>query len=264
MLVELAGATWTGVGERPLVVVPVGSTEQHGPHLPFATDTIVATAVARGAAEALPQEVVVAPALAFGSSGEHQSFPGTVSIGREALHLVVLELARSLATWAGRVVLVNGHGGNAPTLVSAVAQLIAEGHDIAWAPCAPLSSDRPGGRVTAVASAPGDGRIAGATTREDLPAPDAHAGFWETSLMLHLQPASVRTPLPPAGDVRPMSELLPELTASGVRAVSPSGILGDPTGATAARGAAIFDALVDALTTRIVEGTRDANGMLRA
>lgn len=243
MLVELAGATWTGVGERPLVVVPVGSTEQHGPHLPFATDTVVATAVARGAAEALPQEVVVAPALAFGSSGEHQAFPGTVSIGREALHLVVLELARSLSTWAGRVVLVNGHGGNATTLAGAVTQLIAEGHDIAWAPCTPAA--RPG-------------------EPKSLPEPDAHAGFWETSLMLHLQPASVRTPLPPAGDVRPMSELLPELTASGVRAVSPSGILGDPTGATAAQGAAIFDALVDALVARIDAATPDANGMLRA
>ncbi len=243
MLVELAGMTWPEVGERPLVVVPVGSVEQHGPHLPMVTDTVIATAVARGAAEALPREVVVAPAVAYGSSGEHQAFPGTVSIGREALHLVVLELARSLATWAGRVVLVNGHGGNAPTLASAVAQLIGEGHDIAWAPVAPLASQAP------------------AST---LPAPDAHAGFWETSLMMHLQPASVRRPLPAAGDLRPMSELMPELMKGGVWAVSPSGILGDPTGATAAQGAVIFEALVDALTTRIEEGTRDANGMLRA
>ncbi|QJU55864.1 mycofactocin biosynthesis peptidyl-dipeptidase MftE [Herbiconiux sp. SALV-R1] len=234
--------TWPEVGERPLVVVPVGSVEQHGPHLPMVTDTVIATAVARGAAEAMAREVVVAPAVAYGSSGEHQAFPGTVSIGREALHVVVIELARSLSTWAGRVVLVNGHGGNAATLASAVAQLIAEGHDIAWVPVATLARD----------------------SQKGLPAPDAHAGWWETSLMLHLQPASVRSPLPTAGDVRPMSELMPELRVGGVRAVSPSGILGDPSGATAAQGAVIFEALVDALVARIDAAAPDANGMLRA
>src|SRR4051794_27413330 len=94
-----------------LVLVPVGSTEQHGPHLPLDTDTVIATAVAHGVAAELPG-TWVAPPISYGSSGEHQSFPGTASIGTEALTHVLVELARSMRTWASRVVFVNAHGGN--------------------------------------------------------------------------------------------------------------------------------------------------------
>lgn len=92
----LADARWPQVPEGGLVLVPVGSTEQHGPHLPLDVDTVVAVAVARGLAPAL--EGLVAPAVAFGASGEHQDFPGTVSIGTPALTTVLVELGRSLTT----------------------------------------------------------------------------------------------------------------------------------------------------------------------
>lgn len=230
--VELARATWPTVPERALVLVPVGSTEQHGPHLPFHTDSTIAEAVARRVAHQLPYEgVVLAPTLAYGASGEHAGFPGTLSIGHEALHAVLVETVRSLSLWAGRVVFVNGHGGNVTTLDGACAQLRCEGHDVTWLGCAP-----PGG--------------------------DAHAGRTETSVMLYLAPGDVRLSEAAPGDTRPLTELLPHLMAYGVRGVSPNGVLGDPTGATAEEGRALVEAMVCRAVRLVTGGRADARGRL--
>ena len=229
--VGLADAVWPDVDEGSTVLVPVGSLEQHGPHLPLETDSVIATAVAQAAASLLGHEVQVAPVLAYGSSGEHQAFPGTVSIGRDALHHVLIELVRSVRTWADRVVFVNAHGGNAAALSAAVSQLREEGHDVGWVACA----------------------------TENV---DAHAGFTETSLMLHLRPRSVRLRRAEAGNTAPIAELLPALVDQGVRAVSANGVLGDPAGATAREGLRLLKAMAldVALATRA--GRADAHGML--
>lgn len=211
----LADATWQQAG-GDLLLVPVGSLEQHGPHLPLDTDTAIAVAVAGGTADRLAEQGVaawVAPPLAIGSSGEHQHFAGTISIGTQALQQVVVELVRSAHTWVPRVVLVNAHGGNARALTRAVTQLTREGHDVAWLPC----------------------------RTEDA---DLHAGHAETSLMLHLRPGSVRTEYAEAGNTRPLAEILPTMIAGGVVAVSPNGVLGDPAGATAAKGEALLAAMI--------------------
>lgn len=122
---RLADRAWPEVSGRPTVLVPVGSLEQHGPHLPLDTDTVIASHAAAAAGDALAEglHVLIAPAIAYGASGEHQAFAGTVSLGHDALRLVLVELVRSLSTWAGRIVLVNGHGGNVPTLVWAVERM---------------------------------------------------------------------------------------------------------------------------------------------
>lgn len=209
---RLGDETWRDVAAagRRLLAVPLGSTEQHGPHLPLATDTIVAAALVERLAAAR-HDVAVAPALPYGSSGEHAGFPGTLSIGQAALEAVVVELVRSADAFAG-VVLVSGHGGNAEPLARAVATARSEGRRaLAWVPAVP------GG--------------------------DAHAGRTETSLLLALAPGAVRSAAAEPGEARPLDEIMPALRSGGVSAVSPNGVLGDPTGANAAEGERLLDAL---------------------
>jgi creatinine amidohydrolase len=192
---------------RAMLAVPVGSTEQHGPHLPLSTDTDLAVALCARLAAARPG-VVVAPPLAYGGSGEHEDFPGTLSIGTEAVELLLVELGRSATRTFSRVLLVSTHGGNADAVRRAERRLRAESRDVlAWRPA-------------------WEG--------------DAHAGRAETSLELALAPDRVRRGRAEAGNTRPLTELMPELRRSGVRAVSPNGVLGDPAGASAAEGTALL------------------------
>lgn len=208
---SLVDRPWPEIVPGGTVLVPVGSTEQHGPHLPLDVDTVIATAVADELAPLIGASV--APAVPIGASGEHQSFPGTISIGTEALTTLIVELGRSMTTWASRVVFVNGHGGNLDGLEAAVRTLRAEGRDAGWVPC-------------------------------QVPNADPHAGLTETSLMLHLTPERVRLRQAVPGNTRPIAELLPVMRAGGVEAVSANGILGDPTGATAEMGKRILTGMV--------------------
>ncbi|WP_010541220.1 mycofactocin biosynthesis peptidyl-dipeptidase MftE [Dietzia alimentaria] len=219
-MTDVAGAT----GGYVLAVLPLGSTEQHGPHLPFETDTLLATAAAGVVADVPmgPDHVRVLPALAYGASGEHQSFAGTVSMGTDALAETILELGRSITTWAGRLVVINGHGGNVEALRRAVSRLRYEGRDCAWLSC----------------------RTAEFST-------DTHAGHAETSLMLHLYPELVRPDLARAGCTEPLVEILPAMREGGVAAVSATGVLGDPTTATEADGTRLWEALAADVRDRV-------------
>ena len=245
----LADATWPEVeagaaADVTMLIVPLGATEQHGPHLPLGTDADIADHLARLAAERVPG-AVVAPALPFGSSGEHQGFAGTLSIGAACTELVLVELGRSASETFDRLLYLNAHGGNAAPLAAATERLRSEGRDVrAWSP-----------------------RFGG----------DAHAGRTETSLMLALSPERVRgRPNPPiaperstaerqpperttaegdaiaaAGNDAPLSELIGRLRTEGVRAVSPNGVLGDPSGASAAEGRALLAAAADDLCAAV-------------
>ncbi|MFI6077396.1 mycofactocin biosynthesis peptidyl-dipeptidase MftE [Actinoplanes sp. NPDC051343] len=231
-MTALARTVWPRVPTPgALVLVPVGSTEQHGPHLPLTTDTVIARAVADRVASCLPGPVLVTPAISFGNSGEHADFPGTISIGHDALRLVLVETVRSLALWASRMVFVNGHGGNVRTLDDAVPAMRAEGHAVAWTPCV-------------------------------FPGGDAHAGRSETSVMLHLAPEEVRRADAAAGNTRPLDDLMPRLVAEGVRAVAANGVLGDPSGAGAAEGRALLEALVGMTADRVAAFDPDSRGRL--
>jgi creatinine amidohydrolase len=202
-------------GPRQLLVVPVGSLEQHGPHLPLDTDTTIAVAVARRAC-AGRHGVALAPAFAVGASGEHAAFPGTLSIGAEALAACLIELGRHVSLHWPALMLVNGHGGNVTPVEAAVGRLRYEGRVcLAW--------------------------------HAGLPGADAHAGRWETSVMLALAPEAVRLERARPGNVRPLPELMPLMRERGVRAVSPNGILGDPSGASAAEGELLLARLTDSL-----------------
>ncbi len=225
---RLGERTWTEV-ERATVLVPVGSLEQHGPHLPLDTDARIAAAVARRAAD---PSMLLAPPLAYGASGEHEGFAGTLSIGHPALRAVLVELGRSAVAWASRMLFVNGHGGNLPTVAEAVVQLRGEGRDVAWSGCV-------------------------------VPDGDAHAGRTETSILLALDPSLVRLDLAEVGNTAGLRALMPVLTTRGVRAAAPNGVLGDPRGATAAEGASLLATLVENLRARLDRWSPDERGRLR-
>ena len=106
--------SWPQVPLAATLLVPLVVTEQHGPHLPTGTDAFVATAVVSAVATSLADgsaedgsSVVVAPTFGYGASGEHEQFSGTLSIGHEALALLLVELGRSASRWARRVLVVN-------------------------------------------------------------------------------------------------------------------------------------------------------------
>ncbi len=156
-----------------LVVLPVGTTEQHGPHLATGTDALLATAVAERAAAAAtrPATILLAPTLAYGASEHHLPFGGTLSLRVETLGAVLGDLlASAAAAGARRVVVLNGHGGNAAACAIAVDEA-ARSHGLiaATALFADLAAD---GAV--------EGPIRG------------HAGVFETSMVLALDGELVR------------------------------------------------------------------------
>jgi len=230
--VRLGEATWQEVRSvsahgrdedgtlSPIVLIPVGSTEQHGPHLPLNTDTLIAEEVAERSLH-FTDGLIVGPTIAVTASGEHAGFAGTLSIGTTVMTQVVVELGRS-ASWAPGIVFVNGHGGNHESVTRAVEQLRAEGRNaLAWWPKLPHRTD--GGPA------------------------DLHAGRIETSLMLAIDPGLVRLELAAPG----ANTDIDELRRKGVRAVSSSGVLGDPTGATGGEGERFIAAFVQDLIHEI-------------
>lgn len=222
---------WTELDERhATVVVPLGAIEQHGPHLPLDTDIRIATAVAEAAAPRF--DGLIAPALSYGASGEHEGFPGTISLGHDALTVLLLEYGRSACRWAERLLFVNGHGGNVRTLQAAVARLRQEGRDVAWIPCA-------------------------------APEYDAHAGHAETSLLMHISPLTVRTENLEPGNTTPVAQLMKSMVAGGVGAVSANGVLGDPMTASATAGREMFEALTESVVAAVASWQPDVQGRLR-
>ena len=199
---------------KALVLVPLGATEQHGPHLPLDTDTRVAVEVATRAAGRV--EALVAPSIGYGASGEHEGFAGTISIGSDVLRDLLVEYGRSACRWASRILFVNGHGGNVAALSEAVVRLRYEGRDAAWFACAPANGD-------------------------------AHAGHTETSMLLSFAPMAVDASAVVVGGSAPLPEIIDDLRRGGVAAISPTGVLGDPTTANAVDGAQIMAQLVQEL-----------------
>ncbi len=219
---NIATNTWSQVANREssILLLPLGSCEQHGPHLPLDTDTQIAQHLCAQAA-LQDDRLLIAPSLSITASGEHAGFPGTLSIGTDALTQVLIEIVRS-ADWCNGVVFVNGHGGNADAVAAAARTLTSEHRNVAaWWP-----------------------RIEHG---------DAHAGASETSIMLAINPALVNMAKAEAGSTTPISEISAQLRSGGVRAVSTNGVLGDPTTATSEHGHNLLSQLTHDLVTFINE-----------
>ena len=199
--------------QSPIVILALGSWEQHGPHLPLDTDTVIIDTVVATALMKLnsdSENFLVAPTLTITASDEHDGFAGTLSTGTEALAQSVISICRS-AHWARGICIVNGHGGNHDALRAIDSALNYEGitHSL-WS----------------------------------LPAyngSDMHAGHTETSVMMHIAPHAVHVDRLITGNTQSVADLVPAMREGGVRSVSESGVLGDATTATSEHGAQVLD-----------------------
>ena len=214
----LGSRTWPEVdatGGAFLLAVPLGACEQHGPHLPLDTDSTVAVALCEALA-GRRGDVLVAPLLGVGASGEHAGFAGTLSVGTGVLAALLTELVRSSRGWSRGTMLVSGHAGNIDALAAAAAVADYEGDAV----CTFVPSIRGG---------------------------DAHAGRTETSLLLALDPGVVRHNEVVVGATEPLATLLGVLRRDGVGAVTSNGVLGDPRQASADEGRRVLGLLCDDL-----------------
>lgn len=230
----LAGMTWRELEKalrtgRDTAVVPLGATEQHGAHLPFATDTWIAEALAARFCAAVP-EAVALPALPFGCSAEHAAFTGTVTLGWNTLHAVLEDLLASLAGHGFRHLLVfSAHGGN-DALLAAAAPALAR----AAAPAQVIV-------VSGIAELARGWQRASAAHGVPATAAGHHAGEFETSILLGLRPDAVRHGALRAGHRHAAADAH-ALFYPDLRRRAPDGVVGDPRRAAAPRAAAYLDA----------------------
>ena len=241
------------VTDRSVIIQPIGAIEQHGPHLPLATDFIVAAESAAATVAALNDEfdVWLLPPIAYSKSEEHHWAPGTISLTEESFRGVVRDVARSIAkTSARRVVFHNGHGGNSAMLGSLLRDVRLDTGLMTFLTHPSMPADQ--GGDAALHEARGGGELG----------MGIHAGFAETSIMLHLRPDLVSM----ADAVRNVPEWL--AGNSHVRFggsarfgwlsddFGPNGVIGDPTGANAEAGAAMFAASITDFAATLTEVSR--------
>ena len=233
---ELSRATWPQVEEylrhRSDVLVPVGSTEQHGPVGLIGTDAICPEAIAHRAAERIG--ALVAPTLAYGNAQHHLGFPGTVTLRPETFVAVIRDLVRSFVHHGFDTVLfVNGHGGNIAPLQTAFSAVHAD---------TTLDGARP---VRCFAHDWWTGPRSDAWLRDTFGGLDGqHGTAGEVSLTWHLHPECVRDDVP--ADVAPAESGIHD--AHDYRHRYPDGRIGvDSRLYSAARGAALLEVAVEDL-----------------
>jgi creatinine amidohydrolase len=223
------------LGARSILVLPIGAVEQHGPHLPFNTDLVVARTVAERVVDAVGDrhDLWLMEPLAYSKSNEHAGTPGTVWLGPETMLRVLDDIGRSVAaTPARKLALVNGHGGNSSLLNVACRELRLH-HGLETFLLHPsLPPDQGGG------------------SNEGELGMGIHGGLHETSIMLHLRPElvdlaraerNVPTHLAANRHVRFGGSVSFGWLASDF---GPSGVIGDPTGATPDLGRTLVDGAV--------------------
>ena len=235
--------TWRQTRERlkeiDVALLPVGSIEQHGPHLPLDTDAFDADYLARRVAEACsdPKPLVLAP-ISYGVSYHHADFTGTVSISNDTLAKMVYEIGMSLSrNGVKKLVIINGHGGNSPALNYA-AQMINRDARIFVCVDTGETSDVDIYRIVETPN-------------------DVHAGEIETSTGLAARPHLVRMERAKKQVPKFSSRYLDFTSKRGVlwyaytRKISPSGVMGDPTKASADKGKKIWEIMIAHLVSLV-------------
>lgn len=226
-----------------VAVVPVGATEQHGPHLPVGTDTFAVGHIAWAAAEAAAERatVVVTPTLPFGSSHHHLPFGGTLSLATTTYYQVGREIVESLiGTGFQSILLLNGHGGNRD-IIGLVARDLSLAHPVQVAAASYWEIARPATAETAWARS------------GDLP---GHAGAFESSVVLALRPETVTSDLPgrdeaEAAQLRQKPGLVRIEEAANWTRIN--GFTDNPAAASAEAGRAYLDLIITAVADAYVE-----------
>lgn len=228
---ELTTEDFASAGDW-IAVLPIAATEQHGPHLPTGTDTMIGDGLMAAAIAAMPDDLpaVVLPTLPIGKSDEHESFPGTLSLSAATMTAMLVEIGGSVAgAGLSKLVIVSAHGGNSEAMGIAAREL-----------------RRRHGMLAVATSWARLGQPEG-LFGEDERRHGIHGGDIETSLMLHLSPDLVR--MDKAGDFPSLDAALEReaavLRASGptgfgwlAEDLNPHGVCGDAASASAAKGAA--------------------------
>jgi creatinine amidohydrolase len=239
----------TALGPQSVLVQPVGAIEQHGPHLPLSTDLLIAQELAERVVAARGDELDLwlLPPLAYTKSNEHAWAPGTIWLSAQTMLAVLDDLGRCIATLpTRRLAFLNGHGGNTALLAVANRELrVAHGlMTFLLHPSLPRDSDP---------------NHPGSAEDDDELGMGVHAGRDETSIVLHLRPELV--------DMSLAARAVPEAMAQRARVrfggdvpfgwisadLHPSGVIGDPTLATAARGAQLVEGMVTSLGEALAE-----------
>ena len=227
---------------RDTVVVAFGATEQHGPHLPLATDALIGDHLAALIAERL--DAFVAPTVRVGCSSHHLAFPGTLSVSEDTFGRVVGDLVRSFASGGfKRVVLLPTHGGNFAPLGAALERLgPIEGVEIRA-----LTDVRV---LLAIAQL--------GATDYDVPVGcgGLHAGEWETSMLLAIHSELVDLGRAEPGYSGDLEAALARLFTEGVDSVSANGVIGDPSDASAEHGESYWSLAVDLVMASIADDSR--------
>lgn len=220
------------------IILPIGSMEQHGPHLPLGTDSYIVKRLSEALAAELKMDLF--PVINYGVSFEHADFPGTISIQPETLVKTVREICENLLEYYQRVIIINGHGGNTTTLRS-----LKVGKTIFIDLFDFLKKVLPTLRETGLGGV-------------------SHACEVETSLMLYLEPNLVRSEKITDEIVKYVPQLDPQSKKqppNGWKTInfSKSGVIGDPRKATPKKGEKIFQNLVQKITDSLNKTLKKEN-----
>ncbi len=246
----LSRATWVTVeesvktGHTTKVIVPIGSLEQHGPHLPLSTDTMIADYIAKQVTKRCADAFLMPP-IQLGCSGEHLGFPGTISIQPNTMSNMILDISESvLKSKLKEVYLINGHGGNKPTLDAAITRVKLT------LPEMQLYSFT----IIDIVKEKYD------EIRKSSRRLVGHADEIETSMMLAIQPEFVdmskairEEPSLPQGLSFEKEDLARISFGWAAKELTRTGVMGDPLVASAETGRVLVDFAVDIISSAINE-----------
>ncbi|WP_164821435.1 creatininase family protein [Paenibacillus koleovorans] len=242
--------TWeeinVAIRENRVILIPIGSTEQHGRHLPMEVDNFLARQVCLGAAEKIPDQVLVMPNVNYGFNTHVMDFPGQITVNGSTFIQYVLSVTKSLAYHGfRRIILVNGHGSNMPFLDIAARQTILETKGKTQ--CMALIHTN---LATDVAGEIRESEIGGM----------AHACEWETSMYLHLAEQEVRKDKL-QDEIHPKTEFIwsdiqkksPVLYTPWTSSVTESGVSGAAKVSTKEKGKILYETEVERLARLVIE-----------